>query len=501
MQCSACRAVFSNGLDVCPRCKSLLPPAKANSSAITTPPISPTAETHGAAPPAETARASSSAPTMIAPTVTTTVVSQGETAAVAVAAKPSTLLEFPGTARGNNNQARPQWRKDLSDRVREIQERRAREAEEATYLRTTPPIEPEPPDVSMQGLGLLPAPEAPPVNPLVAAALRRIERARQPPAVPPRPRSSSGGAATAAVARFAEEQYHQASSLTEPLTLGAAVSEQSTAERTNQAIRQHNLTVIAPKPPATKTESVKTETAPAKTEGKVELKASVPLTSAPHTTPATVAPEVKTKAESNSAASAPTQRVQSPSVADAVAATTQTQTRAPRRVFDGVVDDAMLARREAGTTETVAAGDPHVNAWDNYDDRAPFVIRLAASLVDLLLIAFASSPFAAIIELTNGDWSDKRVMAAMAGIVLVVTFLYSCVSTLLAGRTWGMTLVSLHVVDAETNHAPDSKQAVTRALTFIVSLLVGGLGLLYAFFDAEGRTLHDHLSRTIVVRD
>src|SRR5437879_11675131 len=43
----------------------------------------------------------------------------------------STLIEFPGTTR-----ALPEWRKQLSQRVREVQERRAREAaEEAAAAR------------------------------------------------------------------------------------------------------------------------------------------------------------------------------------------------------------------------------------------------------------------------------------------------------------------------------------------------------------------------------
>src|SRR5690349_25123988 len=36
----------------------------------------------------------------------------------------STLIEFPGVSRN----ALPEWRKELSERVREVQERRAREA-------------------------------------------------------------------------------------------------------------------------------------------------------------------------------------------------------------------------------------------------------------------------------------------------------------------------------------------------------------------------------------
>jgi uncharacterized RDD family membrane protein YckC len=96
---------------------------------------------------------------------------------------------------------------------------------------------------------------------------------------------------------------------------------------------------------------------------------------------------------------------------------------------------------------------------------------------------------------------DWRVIASMSGIVLVVMFLYLTASTALAGRTWGMSLASLRAVDADTGLSPTTKQAVGRAILYVVSLLTLGLGLLYALFDAEGRAVHDHLSGTAVVRE
>ena len=44
--------------------------------------------------------------------------------------KRSTLIEFPGTNARANKKAKPQWRQELSERVREFQERKSREAEE-----------------------------------------------------------------------------------------------------------------------------------------------------------------------------------------------------------------------------------------------------------------------------------------------------------------------------------------------------------------------------------
>jgi uncharacterized RDD family membrane protein YckC len=138
---------------------------------------------------------------------------------------------------------------------------------------------------------------------------------------------------------------------------------------------------------------------------------------------------------------------------------------------------------------------------ESFDDRAPIVSRVVGSVIDLLVVAFASSPFAAIIELTNGDWSDVRVASSMGGIIVTVMFLYLTVSTALAGRTWGMSLLSIRAVDANTGLPPTTKQSIGRALLYMISLASFGLGILYALFDAESRTAHDHLSGTAVVRE
>jgi uncharacterized RDD family membrane protein YckC len=85
----------------------------------------------------------------------------------------STLIEFPGVSRNSM----PEWRKELSERVREVQEKRAREAarEAAEAERQRVEAAVNPPQ-----LELLPPTPMPAMNPLVVAALKRIERAHQP---------------------------------------------------------------------------------------------------------------------------------------------------------------------------------------------------------------------------------------------------------------------------------------------------------------------------------
>src|SRR5215204_65051 len=102
----------------------------------------------------------------------------------------STLIEFPGVSRNSM----PEWRKELSERVREVQEKRAREsareAAEAERQRMEATINPP-------QLELLPPAPMPAMNPLVAAALKRIERAHQP---APTEKRQSGTALATAVA-------------------------------------------------------------------------------------------------------------------------------------------------------------------------------------------------------------------------------------------------------------------------------------------------------------
>lgn len=122
------------------------------------------------------------------------------------AEKKSTLIEFPGVTRNS----RPEWRKELSERVREVQEKRAREtareAAEAERLRMETSINPP-------QLELLPPTPMPAINPLVAAALKRIERAHQP--APSENRQATGTLATA-VAYAPEREENEMSETVSP---------------------------------------------------------------------------------------------------------------------------------------------------------------------------------------------------------------------------------------------------------------------------------------------
>jgi uncharacterized RDD family membrane protein YckC len=408
----------------------------------------------------------------------------------------STLIEFPGV-----NRNRPAWRKELSERFREIQQRRAREAalEEEHELicaperaEATPEAKPSDEARASAQLGLVPTPDEPEVNPIVAAALRRIERARSQEHAPHVTHGGSHrthGPATAA-ARVYDEQ---------PETLVEDAPAKHAETQAAPAPKRSSQRADAPAPEVEQPRTTPLAVVPPSRQAVAEAKAAQVET---------ITPAVEWKAahvESETPAAEATLRVSERATeepAKTVAAQTErahvrqeaeAESRAPRHI-SGVLDEFWLERQGIELLPKVAETEV------TYDDRAPRSKRLAAAVVDLFVVALICAPFAAAIELTISNWVDPRVWGSMAGIAATAMFLYHTCALALAGRTAGMALCSLHAVDASKACVPTTSQCARRALVYMLSLATLGLGILYSLFDAEGRTVHDILSGTVVVR-
>jgi uncharacterized RDD family membrane protein YckC len=352
----------------------------------------------------------------------------------------SRLIEFPGVTR----RAVPQWRKDLSERVREVQERRAREAsldqslaEEAVTLEIESPVPTSPPQ-----LELLPQTEAPEINPVLAAALRRIERAHQSTQTTQTTSSNSYSRTATAVAIATNHEAEADFSAAVPQIMGAVedVEAEPTTERT------HNLVVVQP--------AIVQQSAP-QTESRPEPLSAPPTEFAPQAEPLTEKPKPK------------------------------------RLILDDLNDPALSYLDSIGLPGSSV----------RVEDRAGLSTRFAAAILDVITVGFLSLPFAALIELLDGNWHQLRIVASMGGIVAVLMFVYATVSTALTGRTLGMRLLSLRAVDVRNGLIPTGKQSAGRALIYVLSLATLGIGLLMAFARGEGKTAHDRLTRTAVVRD
>lgn len=313
----------------------------------------------------------------------------------------STLIEFPGVTRPV-----PEWRKHLSQRVREVQERRAREtAEAAAADPTTESLSCALPSAQLE---LVPDLEQPVMNPIVTKALERVERAKRTDYV--------GGFAAAAAPALA----------TDVLT--------ETSDTDHRIETRSKLVVVGP-----------------------EKKAS----------PA----ELKTDQPKDDKAN-----------------------RKPVRLITGAVNDAALSYLENYLSIPALASDAGVN-------QPGLTRRVVAGILDLFLMALMAAPFAAAIEFVDANWFDPQVVAVISALALVFMFAYQTISIAMTGRTWGMRLLSLRTIDMRTGLIPTGGQSIKRALGYIFSLTILGIGLIYALVDPDGRTVHDRFSKTLVIHD
>ena len=167
------------------------------------------------------------------------------------------------------------------------------------------------------------------------------------------------------------------------------------------------------------------------------------------------------------------------------------QQRRPRRVIDERNDPALNYLDSIPTSPTIERRDYH---------SAPLFLRVFSAVTDLAVVFLLSSPIFALTEVTSFQWRNPRVVAFAVGTFLAVSFLYLTLSIAFTGRTIGMKLFSLRVVDARTGLIPTGGQSAGRALIYLLSLASAGIALAYTFVDSEKQTAHDRFTRTAVIR-
>lgn len=138
---------------------------------------------------------------------------------------------------------------------------------------------------------------------------------------------------------------------------------------------------------------------------------------------------------------------------------------------------------------------------DEIEDLAPFSMRFGSGLFDLIIGAFASMLLLSPVAFTTYDWWTAAGLLTFLGVFAVFMFLYMTVCVGIVGKTLGMRLFSLELVDAVENEYPTLYQAAVNSSVFLISLAFGGLGFLTIFSNEENRALHDLLSGTIIVKE
>jgi uncharacterized RDD family membrane protein YckC len=134
------------------------------------------------------------------------------------------------------------------------------------------------------------------------------------------------------------------------------------------------------------------------------------------------------------------------------------------------------------------------------------VIIPAAILITLLAGKLAGvAPPPSNLKLLDVDmWIDlvlatdpALVMGMVLSIAIAMTYLL--VFQITAGRTLGMRLLKIKIIDVWGGR-PSPGRCVVRCLGYVVGLATLFLGFLWVGFDSEKRGLHDWIAGTYVIR-
>lgn len=134
---------------------------------------------------------------------------------------------------------------------------------------------------------------------------------------------------------------------------------------------------------------------------------------------------------------------------------------------------------------------------------AGFWIRVFASLVDSILIAFITAPIMRLVYGPAFFAADGPLIMGPAHVLVV--YVLPAVAVVLfwiyRQATPGKMLVGARVVDAHTGGQPGTGQLVIRYLGYFVSSFPLGLGLVWVAFDRRKQGWHDKLAKTVVIRE
>ncbi len=122
--------------------------------------------------------------------------------------------------------------------------------------------------------------------------------------------------------------------------------------------------------------------------------------------------------------------------------------------------------------------------------------RAMAAALDASIILMALGVFGVVFRLAGGVFVLNAKTAPMfLGVAAGVVILYRLLWCLANGDTVGQKWTRLRLVNFD-GQTPTRAQRIYRTASGFLSLMAGGIGLLWSLVDEETLTWHDHISKT-----
>ncbi len=140
----------------------------------------------------------------------------------------------------------------------------------------------------------------------------------------------------------------------------------------------------------------------------------------------------------------------------------------------------------------------HQSATSYHATTAGVLRRLAAGCYDALLLGALWMAATLVIVAVRGGQPVPAGQPAYQLLLLVIAALFFITSWLRGGQTLGMRAWRLRV-ERESGEPLDARTGMLRFLGGMLSVVTGGLGLLWLWIDRDELTWHDRIAGTRVV--
>ena len=114
----------------------------------------------------------------------------------------------------------------------------------------------------------------------------------------------------------------------------------------------------------------------------------------------------------------------------------------------------------------------------------------------LLLSVFFCATFILLLSLDDGAIESSNL--TYNAFLILLAYLYFCWHWVKGRQTLGMRSWTIFVIN-ESDTTLNWRQATLRYAASSLSLIIFGLGFVWALFDKNKQALHDHLSKTKLV--
>lgn len=160
----------------------------------------------------------------------------------------------------------------------------------------------------------------------------------------------------------------------------------------------------------------------------------------------------------------------------------------------------MASTAEGVVSPTRSSGKERIVNFSPTLLQAPFVLRCAALFIDYMLLLAVP-----LVWMIVGRWINDGTPVLPFGptvwlIIIVLWIINFLLLPLLRGQTLGKMLTGLTILNMDGTNVRLGRLLLRNTLGYLITALTLGLGFMISAVSSTGRSLHDYVSGTIVVR-